>query len=519
MRGESPARWDRKIQGPIRDFPTYNASMQARDRVGVLVRRFGLGGGAREVDRYASMGYEKALDALLGFGPVPSQDFPMIRCAYKMEPEEDAEPGFYRFIGHFIHHLLTSPDPVREKLALFYLDHFAVTANDVEHGLAWYHHLEMLRLVAGMKFPQVLELMILSPALVLQLNAEQNRRGNPNENLGRELLELYSVGIGTYSEEEVRDAARALTGLVITDDTWGSGTTYKERLGRMIKEQRPLIGVGFVPVFHDDGEKNVMGLKGKFGWQELARHLANHPLTAKHMCGKLWDFFVGGTPPSRDLDQLVSTYTKTGGDVRAVLRAMTTLDSFWAPGRARVLSPIEWTISICRAFGHDEDAREKLNPGGPTDAIQEPWWQVVGAIHYHCSQQGMELFRPPSVAGWDWGRGWISTSSMVHRSRYGLAFSWVEEPPGGGKWKPGAPFRRFTQYVASRPRSTDAEIVQSVEAYFDLELRDETRLAMTGLSKEINAVGAFGTTNTEWQAGCLSRMFEALRSAPDFHVV
>ncbi len=215
----------------------------------------------------------------------------------------------------------------------------------------------------------------------------------------------------------------------------------------------------------------------------------------------------------------MATYTKTGGDVRAVLRAMTTLDSFWAPGRARVLSPIEWTISIGRAFGQDEDARQTLNPGGPTDGIQEPWWQVVGAIHYHCVQQGMELYRPPSVAGWDWGPGWVSTSSMVHRSRYGLAFSFNEEPKGSGQWHPGGTMRRFVQFVAGRPRATDDDIVRSVEAYFDLELPDETLLALGGLSKEINAVAAFGTTNVQWQAGCLNRLFEALRSAPAFHVV
>ncbi|MBS1869563.1 MAG: DUF1800 domain-containing protein [Actinobacteria bacterium] len=270
--------------------------------------------------------------------------------------------------------MIRSTHPLQEKLTLFWHDHFATADQDTPLMLA---QNRMLRANALGSFRELLGAVTRDPAMQLFLSLADSTKDAPNENYARELMELFTLGSG-YSERDVREAARALTGY--TADWHDDGTvTIKYDAGQ-----------------HDDGVKTLLGRRGRLGVDDVLDLVTAHPNHAPFLVGKLWSFFVA-TPPSRaTLRALVATYRGSGLRIEPVVRQILAHPQLYrgldAPDMVKC--PVVFLAGAMRTTG--------------TYVTQDyPTWLL--------ELMGQLPFSPPSVAGWDWGAAWMSSNAMRQR--------------------------------------------------------------------------------------------------------
>ncbi|WP_326952785.1 DUF1800 domain-containing protein [Amycolatopsis sp. NBC_01286] len=266
-----------------------------------------------------------------------------------------------------------------ERLTWFWHGHFATSEQKVRSPELMLAQNQAQRDHALGSFTDLARAMIVDPALLLWLDGNSNKAGKPNENLAREFMELFTLGVGHYTEDDVREAARALTGWTAQRDT----TTAK-----------------LVPKRHDDGEKRILGATGDFAAQSFVDLVLGRPESAPFVVGRIWFRLVSSAPPAPDvLNRLVAAYGSRR-DIRALLRAITAEPAFRDSATSLVKQPVEWLAGLLRAFGVrpgslDEKTRAQL-PAGLRGLGQVP-------------------FLPPSVGGWAAGGAWLTTSAGVAR--------------------------------------------------------------------------------------------------------
>ena len=279
--------------------------------------------------------------------------------------------------------LYHGPDPLGERLTLLWHNHFATSNLKVRNVGAMRRQNEVFRKRGRGPFGELLRAVVHDPALLIWLDAPANRKGAPNENLGRELMELFTLGIGHYTEKDVKEAARALTGWQV------KGGAFHEW-----------------PPDHDDGDKTILGKKGRFKGDDLVRLLLEHPATSKRLAWRLCNWLMGekGVAPAA-LDALAAGLRKhdldVGWGVETVLRSHT----FFAEANLgkRVLGPVEFLVGVPRAL-------ECFDPP-PNSLVLAEW----------AARLGQDLFYPPNVGGWPGGRFWLSTQAIIGRANYAAA--------------------------------------------------------------------------------------------------
>jgi uncharacterized protein (DUF1800 family) len=285
--------------------------------------------------------------------------------------------------------MLFGPDPLAERLALFWHNHFATSA--AKAGMAVKGQNDLFRRLGRAPFGELLGAVARDPALLLYLDAQANRKGKPNENLARELLELFTLGIGHYGEADVKEAARALTGWTVDKGQF--------------REDAAL---------HDAGEKTILGQKGPWRGGDLLRLALTHPATAGRLAAQLCEYFLGEGAIDADGTRALAAGLRernldVGWAVETVLRSR----AFFAEANlgTRVLGPVEYVVGAARAL-------ELLGPAPNTLVLAE-----------FMANLGQDLFHPPNVGGWPGGRAWLSTRAAVGRANYAAA---VAEGEGVG---------------------------------------------------------------------------------------
>jgi hypothetical protein len=365
-------------------------------RVAHLHRRAGFAATWGELQRDLKDGPKESIDRLLAgkacaFG-LP-KDFEA--AAALLAERAIADAGASRLKAWWLYRMLFGPDPLTERLVLLWHNHFA-TSNEKVRNLGTMHRQnEIFRKHGRGCFARLLKAVVHDPALLIWLDAPANRKGHPNENLARELMELFTLGIGQYSEQDVKEAARALTGWMLTGEKVGRGGTlrpdgdFREDAGH-----------------HDDGEKTILGRKGRFKGDDLVGLLLEQPATAKRLAGRLCEQFFGEEAISADAVAALAAGLRkhdldVGWGVQTVLRSR----AFFAEANLgrRVLGPAEFTVGAARAL-------ERFGSASCTLVLAD--W---------CARLGQDLFYPPNVGGWKDGRGWISPQSMIGRSNYAAA--------------------------------------------------------------------------------------------------
>jgi uncharacterized protein (DUF1800 family) len=290
-----------------------------------------------------------------------------------------------RLKAWWFYRMLHTPDPLGERLTLMWHNHFATSNRKVEDLVLMREQNELLRQHARGEFAGLLAAVVKHPAMLDWLDADSNRKGQPNENLARELMELFTIGIGNYTETDVREAARALTGWSVVDKR------FEFRAAR-----------------HDDGQKRVLGNQGPLDGDDLLELLLEHPATARRIAWRICHTLLGEDLADQAAiaqlaDGLRAQRLDIGWAVATVLRS----NLFFSQRNlgTRVAGPVEYIVGALRSL-------ELCDPPPSTLTLAE--WST------RC---GQDLFYPPNVGGWNEGRTWLASRTIVARANFAAALA------------------------------------------------------------------------------------------------
>lgn len=488
-----------------------------RQKIGHLLRRFGFGASVWEMEEFVPLGVRGTIDRLLNFEETDIGDPMQFAFIYG----EEAQPGGYRFRLWWALQMVATKNPLREKLALFWHDHFAVNEEDVEHGLAMLDYLERLRRNPAGKFGEILKKMSWSPAVMRQLNVEMISRAVPNENFARELLELYTLGEGNgYSERDIKELSKALTGWSHMDVYWRMGKTNDERLRYMRQHDTPPVFFIQAPEVNIPGKKSVLGKQVETG-DEVLDMLAHHPQTARYICTKLWEWFAYKNPEKSVIERLAKRFIATDGDIKLVLKVMAEMDEFYGEKSYRrlVKNPVDYVVGICRSQNAGPRLLKEFESTANYDQpMKEDVVAGCGAVVYTLSQCGMNLFLPETVAGWDWFDGWITTNTLLERRRFTGAHTWypVDQEGKPREWHPDIPVKFVINEIRKRSPKSEDELVNAFCMVYDCLLSAEQQSV---LAQHFKKTGAMINLSKDREFGWSCTVaLQILGSAPEFQL-
>jgi uncharacterized protein (DUF1800 family) len=292
-----------------------------------------------------------------------------------------------RLQAWWLFRMLFGPDPLGEKLTVMWHDHFATGFAKVRDASLMRQQNETFRTYARGKFGDLLKAMLADPALLVWLDAPMNVKGHPNENLARELMELFTLGIGNYTETDVKEVARALTGW----SAGGGGADGQTNAGQ-----------------HDGEPKMILGQRGKFACADVRQILLNHSATSKRLAWRLCQYFMGeGVADGAPREQLAAGLREHDLDIGWAVGTILRSELFFSDKNiaTRILPPAEYVAGAVRAL-------ELFDPPPSTLTLAE-WMRRLG----------QELFGPPNVGGWSGGRLWLSSRAVLARGNFAAALT------------------------------------------------------------------------------------------------
>ncbi len=481
----------------------------SREKIAHLYRRLGFGATPAELDEAEKLGLDKSIERLVDFHKLPETG---VRPEeYVWREKEEADVGSYRFRMWWVFQMVATQRPLEEKLALFWHDHFAVSDNKVEFGPMMLDYLQSLRSNGAGKFRILLDAMSKEPAMMRYLDMDRAIKGKPNENFAREVMELFTLGIGNYTEEDVQNAARALTGWGFINTFWELPGDSTAKMKESIKYQRPFCSFTYLPQFRDSTPKTILGKTADFDGNQLIALLAKHPKTADNLCRKLWEFFAYPNPEPEVVRRLAGVYQRTDGDIREVVRSIAKSKEFYSEKAhlALVKCPVDYVIPLARKSGFGVAlAQSHKAPATPENPIAKPMLDQPGGLAYFMDRQGMSLFYPPNVSGWEWGPGWISAQNMLERINFYGVIVWGED----GKW-----IKPMWEYVkAAKPADSRAAAKATCD-FLDANLPDA---AVDLVAKRMDASGkADFVQNWDQFRGTMHQSLKVLFGAPEFHMM
>ncbi len=365
------------------------------DLLGHLYRRAGFGATREQLEQLSKLSYEDTVDALLNPDP-------------KMDIQEDVLERYIHgegppiFVAGWLYRMINSESQLQEKMTLFWHHVFATGLVKNEHVLSAKNQIKMFRRNGMGDLTTILNDLSRDPAMIFWLDNNENRNGEPNENYGRELLELFSMGVGNYTEQDIKDASRAFTG-------W------------TFEQPPPLYPHGYYPakfVFreddHDNGEKTFLGVSGNLNGDDVIDIIVKSPASARFICRHLYNFFVADEPqvpswndvPPLDPDGIAlmeAKFMETGGDIREVLRVMFNSEFFKTSRYRKVKNPTEFIVGVLKMVG----TQSEMAPG---------MTKYASAIEV----MGQKLLDPPTVEGWHTGGEWIDGGNLTERVNFAV---------------------------------------------------------------------------------------------------
>jgi uncharacterized protein (DUF1800 family) len=396
-----------------------------------LLVRAGFGGTPQEVERLCQMGLYAAVDYLVDFSRQPAASAPL--DASPASPSDALASrlrhGWTRHVATqqpdvldlgqlrrwWLGRMVESPRPLQEKLTLFWHGHFATQQSVVANNYTIYQQNELYREHAAGNFGALLYGIVHDPAMIRYLDNNSNAKGHANENLAREIMELFSMGAYQgYDETDVREAARALTGY-----------TFDNRSGQF----------RFLQANHDPEEKTVFGQKGSWNGDDLARLILEQPATARFIAGKLFEFFAYQEPSPETVERLAAVLRYQNYELAPTLKNLFVSKEFYSERtmNTQIKCPVQLVVGAL----HDLGVR-RMNDYGVLDRMTQ--------------QMGQQLFEPPDVKGWRYGRTWISSDRLF--MRYNAVAELVRSVPQPGRQ--GVDLVAFVQQGACQ---TAAEVV------------------------------------------------------------
>ncbi len=468
---------------------------QERERVAHLLRRFGLGASEAEIDYYGKDGWLGAVDRLLDYASAP--EGPVLEPEAFTGKQAGLKPQELR--AWWAHRLIATQRPLLEKMTLFWHDHFATSVNKVDNTYLMLNQNETLRSNATGSFRTLLGEVSKDPAMMFWLDNQLNVKGKPNENFAREVMELFTLGIGNYTEKDVQEGARAFTG-------WNySQRKNKKGNPNSIKGGRPTFV--FNEDDHDAGTKVFLSRTGVFDGDDALDILCDHPQTARFITKKILTWFVGPDPDLATVEAHALKFRQSKLDIRTLLRSIMTSEEFYAKTSVRKLykSPVDFTVATLRQLGVGSVSAQPDAEGRLPATVMRPVQTVMLAT----KAMGMELFNPPDVSGWDGGASWISSATMVERIRWADRLFGAISLPGVGKGRtPSLNYPAARLFGSGDPLT----IARQLTSIFDVLLPDPKLVAVAETVRRV--AGDQVTTETaNAAAGAAARL---IFGSPEF---
>jgi uncharacterized protein (DUF1800 family) len=410
-------------------------------KVGHLFRRAAFGASLAEMEAAVREGPDRTIDGLLQNRADANGDEVWNILARGIGQANNGQ----QLPALWLYRMLYSPNPLREKMTLFWHNHFATSNLKVRNAKYMLGQYDLMRQHALGSFRTLLLEMSHDPAMMVWLDTTQSRRGQPNENYARELMELFSLGINhprrpdqrNYTEQDIREAARAFTGWTLEND-------------RAV----------FKPDQHDDTEKNVLGQRGRWQSRDIVRICLEQEAAPYFIVAKLYRWLVSETVPATPdlLEPLARSFRDSDYNFGALVEQVLRSNLFFAPlvYRTKVKAPIDFVLEIVRGLeGHrEEGSGRRLGTTELANAMEG---------------LGQRLFHPPSVAGWEGGRAWLNGQTFLLRQNLALALTSTVDDRFGRRLDPAALARRQSC------RTNEQTVDLFVRIFLEGEVPAETR--------------------------------------------
>ncbi|OCJ53453.1 DUF1800 domain-containing protein [Agrobacterium rubi] len=358
-----------------------------------LLDRTGFGSSPQETSRFLALTREEAVDHLLGSlgqpAVLPPPPFVLQpRPNYWAGDWEGREITLYRVHEidqlqvWWVQEMITTPNPMAERLALFWHNHLVSRFDPGQVSAPFYDQIALFRRYGSQSFRTLLRGILRDPMMLTSLDNVHNTKARPNENLARELLELFTLGIGNYSEADIKEVSRVLAGHGVDFENW----TYQRNLTNTDTGEKHILG-RVIPPGDDDGV------------DALVEIILSRPETARLIAAKFYTEFVSLVPNPREIERLADVLRRHDYEIEPFLKQLLLSDDFWdEDNRASLIkSPIDLIVGFSRTFGFTL----------PDQKILVDYMTVLG----------QRPFMAPSVAGWRGGTDWLTTKSIVDRER------------------------------------------------------------------------------------------------------
>lgn len=350
-------------------------------RLGHLLRRAGFGASPDELAAYHQLGIAGTTNQLINYDALANPVIDKMTQLFSFDYANSHELQRWWLLR-----MLYTTRPLEERMTLFWHGLLTSARSKVRPDMLHVQN-QFLRAHALDSFPNILKGISKDPAMMIWLDLQTNRKGHANENFARELMELFSMGVGNYTEQDVREGARAFTGYTLT---------YHGKQVNNIYNPPDYV---FNPRLHDDGPKTFLGRTGNFTGDDIIDIIVAQPVTAEYLCRRLFSWFAYDNPEPAVLQALTKTYFATTYSVKALVQQILTSPAFYsAPAyRSTIKSPTDFVVGSLRGLGMQ------------TEGSQTP--NMMPAM-------GQELFNPPNVAGWAGGTNWLNSGTWLTRLNY-----------------------------------------------------------------------------------------------------
>ncbi|MBC7992061.1 MAG: DUF1800 domain-containing protein [Rhizobacter sp.] len=359
-----------------------------------LLSRTGFMPSPGELQPWVGMPAEAAVDKLISaalrakpVNPAPAFTREAWRTPYGRLADDEARKAARQqsradtiaLAAWWLQEMRDTPTPLAERMVLFWHNHFATSAQKVQQPQGMYVQHQLLRQHALGSFRELLHAVARDPAMLIYLDGAANRAQAPNENFAREVMELFTLGEGQYSERDIKEAARAFSGWAVDRETWRAQLRPRQ---------------------HDDGEKTLFGRSARFDTTSALDAMLDQPAAARFITTKLWREFVSPTPNAASVERIAQRFRTSGWRTEVAFRELLLSDAFWADeSRAALIkSPVELAVGTLRQFDI------QLDNTLPLVAVT--------------SRLGQMLFLPPNVKGWPGYTDWINSTSLLNRKRF-----------------------------------------------------------------------------------------------------
>jgi uncharacterized protein (DUF1800 family) len=430
-----------------------------------LVNRAGFGAPPHEIEKLVALGHEQAVSSFIDYDRVPDpteppawarpdpnrlEKFLAARRAGEEErrkllrqEQQTQRQRLLELRAWWMARMAHGPRPLQEKMVLFWHGHFATSIEKVREAYLMWRQNELFRRLALGHWHELLVEVAKDPAMLIYLDQGQSRKEHPNENFAREVMELFALGEGHYTEKDITEGARALTG-------WAY-----DRPGQRFVER---------PRWHDPGEKTIFGKTGRFDGEDFLRMIVNHPQAARFITSRLWNYFAGQDASTEIADALAAAFRQAGDQFKPVLRAIFLSEDFYAPAviRNQVKSPVQWLVGSVRMLERDLP--------GP---------MVCFALTRNL---GQELFAPPNVKGWEGGLSWITTNNLLARYNDAATLVHGDLKPASGAFTANNP--TAARQIERRMQYASAGSVQ-VSKLLTSQQRQDKRTLLAELEKRL----------------------------------